>query len=241
MAEKFEIEIGDNGRPTAALPEPLQAFFESQLKEASARAARDAKKSLPSPADLERMRQLEEEVQSFQVKEAVAAQEWQKARELMEAKAAKERGELSTALEAERQRARTLAQRTFREQVRAAALQHGLDGDDPTAVTLFLNQVMATPNIEFDPTHEYLPVLKTQEGVIPLDVEAFTKDEVKKYPRLLRAPAPGGGARGGASGMGMTADLGKQAAYDAALAAFSKTANGETLRALQEAKRAMEN
>lgn len=236
MAEKIEIEIGDNGRPTGPLPEALQTFFESQIKEASARASREAKKSIPSPADLERVRQLEEEVQQFQVKEAVAAQEWQKAREILEAKAAKERGELSSSLEAERQRARTLAQRTLREQIRAAALQHDLM---PEASETFLRDVLGESAIEFDPANDYLPVLKTQDGSAPLDVEAFTKEQIEKRPFLRRAPQPGGGARGGATGMGMTATLGNQAAYDAALAAFQRSPNGQTLMALQAAKAAM--
>ena len=68
MAEKFEIEIGDNGRPTGALPEPLQTFFQGEINAAVARAAKKAASSA-SPVDLERLRALEVENQTFKRQE----------------------------------------------------------------------------------------------------------------------------------------------------------------------------
>lgn len=193
MADKYEIEIGENGRPTGPLPDAVQTFFQKEIDAAVARVAKKAASS--SPVDLERLKALEEENQSFKRVEAERLQDYQKAREMLEQQHTKKLQEVSTALDAERTRARTLAQRTLREQIRAAALTAGAH---PEFLDDFADLVVTRSAIDFDAAQDYAPVVKQDTGVAPLDVAAHVKAMLDARPNFRVAPPPGGGARGGA-------------------------------------------
>lgn len=223
---KVEVEIGEDGK-VGTLPEPMQAWVDTLIKAEHGRAyakARAEANKAPSPVDLERLKALEDENQRFKLSEAERLQEYQKAREMLEQQHTKRLQEVSTALESERTRARTLAQRTLREQLRAAAIANGAE---PDRIKTFLNDVFAENAIDFDA--DYAPALNTDGALAPLDVEAFAKAEIEKRPWIRRAPSPGGGARGGAFiATGAVPDsLGAQ--LDAALDAYGKAPTPENM------------
>lgn len=238
MPQKVEIEIGDDGR-LGTLPEPVQAFVDRLVNESYGKAYAKARaEGRPTnPADVERLKALEEENASYKLADAERAKAWDEARKVLEQQHGKKLQEVSSALDSERTRARTLAERSLREQVRATALQHGAN---PDSVSDFLAAIV-NGQITYDPAQDYAPMVTVDGQPAALDVEGLVKTELDKRPWFRKAPPAGGGSRGGASGMGATADVGKTAAYQAALAAFQQNANGETLRALQEAKRALES
>lgn len=225
---KVEIEIGDDGK-VGTLPEPMQAWVDRLIKaehgKAYAKASAEANKA-PSPVDLERLKALEEENQRFKVSEAERLQEYQKAREMLEQQHTKRLHEVSTALESERTRARTLAQRTLREQVRAAAMAAGAH---PEFLDDFADLVLTRSPIDFDAAHDYAPLLKGESGPAPLDVAAHVKAMLDARPNFRVAPAPGGGARGGAYTSTGAVSGGLDAQLAAAIEAYGKSPTPENM------------
>jgi hypothetical protein len=221
------VPMNDDGT-IGALPDPLQKFLDAKIAQV---AKRFEAKSAPiaDPVDRERVRQLEEENQRFKVGEAEREKRYEEALKMREEDWTRKFKDAETAIERRTQR---IVQLTGAE-IRAAALRYEAREESLEDIEALLDRRVAI--------NDDLQVVVLDDKGEPTDltIDELVKATLDKKPYFRRAPQAGGGARGGAfASTGTT--ISARAAYDAALAQWQRVQNGETLKALQEAKLALQ-
>lgn len=200
-----------------ALPEPLQKFFDQKIAQVSKRF--EGKGGLPDPVERERLRQLEDENQRFKVSEAEREKRYEDALKMRDDEWSRKFKDTEAELEKRTQRIVGL----IGAEVRAAALRHGARNESLEDIEALLDRRIAIGD-------DLQAVVLDEKGE-PTDqtIEALVKSTLERKPYFRTAPAPGGGARGGAfvSTGAAGSDLAGQ--LSAALDAYGKNPSAENM------------
>ena len=170
------------------LPDPLQKFFESKLKDALKRG--QAQTASPDPVERERLRQLEAENQAFKVADAERDKRYEEALTLRDTEYT---AKLTAAkAEVDKRHARLLV--SLGAELRAAALQAGVS--DEALVPL---EAVLRPRLALSDTLD--PVVLVDGKPSDLTIAQLVQEEVDSRPSVYRAKPTGasGGSRNGAS------------------------------------------
>lgn len=185
-ANVLTVPLNDDGT-FGPLPEPLQKFLDSRISQVAKRYEKQADR-LPDPVERERLRQLEEENQRFKVGEAEREKRYEEALKMREDEWSKRFRETEAQLERRTQKVVQL----IGAEIRAAALKHGARDESLEDIEALLDRRVAL-NDDLEPV-----VLDDKGEATDLTIDALVKGVLDRKPYFRVAPAPGGGARGGA-------------------------------------------
>ena len=184
--QTLTVPINPDGT-IGALPDPLQKFFDAKIAQVSKRYEAKAG-SLPDPVERERLRQLEQENQQFKVGEAEREKRYEEALKMREDEWSRKYKDTEVQLERRTQRIVQLVGA----EIRAAAMKHGAREESLEDIEALLDRRVAL-NDDLDPV-----VLDDKGEPTDLSIDALVKATLDRKPYFRAAPAPGGGARGGA-------------------------------------------
>lgn len=190
------------------LPDPLQKFIDGKIADALRRGKEKGlseRAAQPNPVEVERLRQLEEQVKAYEIQEAERRAEYEKALKLREDDYTK----TTTKLQQEVSKREARLKAALAAEIRAAAVTHGAREQSLAEL-----QTLLAPRLGL--TEALDPVVLGDDGQ-PSDrsIEDLVKGYLDAHPHHRAAPVAGGGARGGASFQGQTLHPRQQRAAEA--------------------------
>lgn len=207
------------------LPEPLQRLVDARIREATARAKA---KVAPDPVEVEKVKTLESELETYKLRDLESRQQYEQAMKLREEREAKEREKLQAEVDRRTERLK----RAVASEIKAQALAAGAREESLDELTELLGR-RVTLNDELD------PIAQGQDGQ-PLEggIAALVASYLEAKPHHRR---PTGGQSMGTTG-GVARQTGSGVGPGDPIAALQReiTAtgrlSGEHLRKLREAR-----
>lgn len=233
--EKIEVELDDKGN-IGTLPEPLQKFLDSRIKDAFGKGAKkvedELKPRLRSEADEERLKALAEENSRFKEEEAKRKGEHEEAKKIAEdrhAAALKDREDKLTAKEQEIARRDSRLRAMLGTDIKAAAVAAGARDESIAELVKLLGA-----ELDLDP-ESLEPFVKDKDGKPAKDkdgkaitVEGLVTQYLADHPHHFKRPASRtGGAQGGATMRGTPANVGTD--KDQAIAAVEENPSAQNV------------
>lgn len=210
----LEIEVGEDGG-IGKLPEPLQKFLDKRIDEAYRKGADKTERALSpltvDPVEMERLRTRDKALADVELREAERQKEYEKARQLRDEAAQKEKAEAVKAVEQKRLAAIDRLRASLTRTIKATAKSLGARDESLDELERLLG---AEVDLDDDLTEFVRDASDPKKPRVndkgeKVSIEGLVAEYLRTHPHHVKAePVQGGGARGGAtfSGARMATD-----------------------------------
>lgn len=201
----IEVEVGEDGS-IGKLPDPIQKFFDKRFEEAYRKGADKTERALSpltvDPVEMERLRTRDKALADVELREAERQKEYEKARQLRDEAAAKEKAEAVKAVEQRRLAAIDRLKTSLTRTIKATAKSLGARDESLDELERLLG---AEVDLD-DELNEFVrdasdpKKARVNDKGEKLSIEGLVAEYLRTHPHHVKAePVQGGGARGGAT------------------------------------------
>lgn len=201
----IEVEVGEDGG-IGKLPDTLQKFLDKRIDEAYRKGADKTERALSpltvDPVEMERLRTRDKALADVELREAERQKEYEKARQLRDEAAQKEKAEAVKAVEQKRLAAIDRLRASLTRTIKATAKSLGARDESLDELERLLG---AEVDLDDDLTEFVRDASDPKKPRVndkgeKVSIEGLVADYLKTHPHHVKAePVQGGGSRGGAT------------------------------------------